>query len=264
MQGLIADTGEPWSQDINWADPSQTLKAALADTTRLGILQVHSAVDSFVEDVNADISRWYSFQNHPFQSLPSTDPESDPLEKLYVESLGGDSSDFDDLRPLLRYFRLARNCIAHRSGRTSAALSLQSCKKEMAVALSRLQTKHAPPPIPELVEDSVIEVLPRLAILALTVAHRAAGIVNRKEVQVLGIRGLTHQAAHYSLLQGIRLDGATSYRSPQAVLADTLASRYRVHGASGENAIAAAKRIDVWADCRRAFAGLYGVKPTKL
>src|SRR4051812_8704948 len=58
MQGLIADTDEPWTHDFNWTRPSQDLKDALSNTTLLGLVQIHSAIDDFCETLAADYVRW--------------------------------------------------------------------------------------------------------------------------------------------------------------------------------------------------------------
>src|SRR5437870_3180933 len=58
MQGLIADTGEPWPKDFNWNTPAIDLAAALHDTSLLGIVQVHSAIDDMLVGLRADLESW--------------------------------------------------------------------------------------------------------------------------------------------------------------------------------------------------------------
>jgi hypothetical protein len=260
MQGLVADTGEPWGKDFNWTNPAADLNAALRDTTRLGLIQVHSAADEMLSSLRADLDRWNAVAPREMPGDGNFDDQADPFELMLVGVLSGSPTAFDNLRPILHYFRLARNCIAHRSSRASPALAEFSRDGSIKAALIKWPKRQGamPPPLPHLDTNEPIELLPRHAILALEAVYRAMELINRRFVHHLDADGLTYLAAHHVLSVDSQVEGLTAYRSAQAVVADALANRYGVRGMPGPNVILTLKRLGVWKNCVRDHTRLYG------
>lgn len=264
MQGLVADTGEPWSKDFNWTDPAADLQAALRDTTRLGIFQVHSAADDLLTGFQADLQRWSAFRGLMNQTPDAgTQEKLDPLEQFFTISLGGAADRFDKLRPVLLYFRLARNCIAHRSSSASGALAEISSDSSVQSALLKWPKRAGAtiPPLPSFTTGAKIDLLPRHAILALEAVYRAADEINKQFVRIVGVEGLTYLAAHHVLFVDSVVGGLTAYKSVEAVLADAVTNRYGVIGFRSADVSRVLKELNIRKECTRAFEQLYGQPP---
>jgi hypothetical protein len=253
MQGLVSDTDEPWTQDFNWTHPSQDLQDALVNTTLLGIVQVHSAIDDFCDGLAADYVRWLDFARRtPAPNGGENELDAERLEITCVH-FGWPTDEFAQWRPVLRYFRSARNCIAHRSGIASPNFVDASSAPELANALATWPKRGGgnPPAPPQFELGQRISFLPRHAILALDASYRAADYLNRQFVKNVGTDGLSYLAAHHSLLHG-RVT-TIRYRSAQSVVADALANRYHVRGVTAPGVIPVLKGLGVWKNCLKAF-----------
>jgi hypothetical protein len=258
MQGLVSDTGEPWAQDFNWTNPSQNLLDALGNTTLLGIVQVHSAVDDFCETVAADYMRWQAFSDQVSSSQPNEDSEAERLEATCAR-FGWPCDGFSQWRPVLRYFRMARNCIAHRSGVATSSLQEAGAAPELSKSLAKWAKRDGadPPALPKFGFGQSIQLLPRHTILALDAAYRAADYLNRQFVMKVGVEGLSYLAAHHSLLNG--QVKTIPYRSAQAVVGDALAARYHVAGVNSLETVSVLKGLGLWPECLKEFDRRHGV-----
>ncbi len=265
MQGLIADTGEPWPKDFNWATPAIDLSAALRDTTLLGIVQVHSAVDDMLGGLRADLDSWQQLAGAEPIVVSLAEDVTDPLEEFHMTALGGGATDHDRLRGVLRYFRLARNCIVHRSSLASPALAAVSRDGSVHASLAAWPTRKGTPlpALPRFDADQSIELLPRHAILCLQAAYESAVIVNRRVIRALGAPGLAYLTARHVLFDDAPLDGLTAYRSAQAVVSDAMSNRYRLTTRGGD-VIHLLKPLGVWPACLDAFRQRYGDPPQPL
>jgi hypothetical protein len=262
MQGLVADTGEPWPTDFNWATPSVDLAAALRDTSLLGLVQIHSAIDDMLTGLQADLDRWRDLTSADTPQMVRGDDLTEPLESFYILVLEGSAADFDRFRPVLRYFRLARNCIAHRSGTASPAFADASRDPNIATSLAAWPKRKnvGLPPLPSFDANQPIDLMPRHAIFALQAAYESATILNRQAIRLLRLEGLAYLTARYALFGDAPLEGLTAYRSPQAVISDALSNRYR-RTTDGEAVIRALKPLGVWKDCINAFGRVFGNPP---
>lgn len=262
MQGLVADTGEPWAKDFNWSTPARDLGGALRDTTLLGIVQIDSAADDMLSGLRAEYDRWLDFRNTERPRSNPVDEEREPAEVFYVDFLGGQASAFDRLRPVLRYFRFVRNCVAHRSSVASPALAVSSRAVSVAASLKAWPQRKTPglPPLPAFDTNRPIELLPRHAIFCIEAWYEAAVLLNRQLVLSVGVEGLIYLVARRVLFAEPPLPGLMAYKSAEAVIADACSNRYRAR-ISHRQVIEALKPLGVWKDCIKAFEQLYGNPP---
>ena len=58
MHGLIEGTEEPWSNRTNWSNPADLVEEAIVTATLLGIVQVNTAIEQFVDSVKSEHDSW--------------------------------------------------------------------------------------------------------------------------------------------------------------------------------------------------------------
>lgn len=288
LQGLISSTGEPWKHDIGAHSVHQAFDQAVRATTLLGIVQVYSAIDDFCSSVSADVARWRSISSKRTTSGPadanlmrassdsaSADAEDEKNPDL-LESLchrhGWETAPFAAWRPVLKYFTLARNCIAHRSGIVSTAL--ERCHDaELAAALKawprdKRQTnsaisvttpakRGAPPTPPSAKVGTPLDLQPRHAIFYLDAAYRACNHVNSAFMSELGDRGMIFLAAYHTLLAMEPRVATEARNSPESVVCHALARRYRIPNTDAEEVIQHLKAVSRWKRCIERHGVLY-------
>jgi hypothetical protein len=249
---------EPWGKETKW----RTISSVIAQSTRflsqMGIVRVMSALEDFLIGVKAEYDRYTAtFQGAPGQSSDAIqDEEVDPVDALCAAT-GWGAQPIAFLRPLLNYFRIARNCIVHRSARASAALielahseALLKCHKEWPK-----ERERGLPSLPSLFIDREIAFLPRHAILASEVCYRAARYLNGRLVGLLDAPGIVYMAAYHTLLSDRRIVSAAK-NAPENIVNLALSDRYLVSDFAHET-IPILKEIGVWKECISRYHELY-------
>ena len=107
LLALLAKARPSWKAYI--PDAKNTVAEAIASMLRLSIVQIHSAVDSFVVDLEADYCRWADFASiHREFSQIEFEESDEHLEKVCTR-LGWAFEPISVLKHPLRFFRLLRN-----------------------------------------------------------------------------------------------------------------------------------------------------------
>ena len=266
IRGLIADTGTNWRGDDDWTKPVELVRRVLRETTLLAIVQLQSAIDDFITSLDGDLSRWNSFLQKPAPPGTSNaggqtqDPEQ--LE-VFCASRGWSCVGFDGLRPVLRFFRFVRNCVAHR--RAYASRGLVACRDsdELELALRNWNKRPAVhgPTLPTLKVDVPIDLDPRHVILAIEATHRACAYVNSLARAEFGRDGLVYLAAHYGLLVEDPETFGGAYATPDAVVNEILVDRYHVASLSPDDTIKVLKRIGIWRRCLYSHRRIFEYPP---
>jgi hypothetical protein len=230
------------------------LKASTETASMLGILQVHSAADQYLDDVAGDLQRWHDFRDKEWRR-PSLAENAEPIGN-FSKGLTVRQPHAHVSAPLLAYFRALRNCIAHRSGRASRHLA--RCLQDGAAraALTQLSKDPEHPRLPSLPEQVVIgeavSVEPRIAILCLDVVTEACRALDQQIVQELGDEGIIYLAAHHCLLKTDPIE-TNATTSAGAAVNDYLHTRCRAHSISADQTISVLKGLGVWDRCRSAW-----------
>ena len=222
------------------------------------IVALFSALDDFLTGLEADISRYEAKGNAVLRQAKPKANESDneqaePIESLY-NRYSWSTNGIVPLLPALKYFRLIRNCLAHRSSRASLALSEHSKDQNFQAGMKEL-LERTTPSAPKYEHNEEIFIDPTLAICCSDVLRTIAADCNKKCLELLGIHG-------FLLLVCQNLDkpqkcSTAAYKSPEAVLNLALIERYRVAIEDKYEAPKEAQRLGLWKDFYKSFQANY-------
>lgn len=265
---LITESGEPWGKRAKYLNSPSVVGKSQVVFSQMGVIRVCSALDSFRVDIHAEYCRKLSTDRLPLPEkltaieTNSADDETalDPIESL-CSHLGFDKSPLDPLIPALRYFRLVRNCIAHRNGYASQALARMAISKPVAECFSALAKgvkAKSLPELPAIRDGKLLSILPRHSVLYCYVAFKAASIINQHLVNFLGVKGMLYMAAHHSLFKEDPYITNTAHRADYPINA-ILSNRYRVRGTKN-TIIPILKEMGIWKRCQQRFIKLYQPK----
>jgi hypothetical protein len=261
---LVRHAGEPNSQDEladliasshpSWnAAPVRNLSIELqraqdAGVSAFAVVSVFSAFDDFLIGTEAEVSRGIGNQaaaKSPKDEADESDDDEEKIDRVFrlYNSMGWRVSGIAGLLPLLRYFRLCRNCIAHRNGRASKALATQSSDLGLASALATLQ-EGPERGITTFRVNEPIHLPPTLAIMCSHILRLIAIDANARLVETLGLDGVLKTAAHHAVRLNEELGGKARKR-PEAIV-NAFLTKSRVRMDSRRESIVEMKRIGVW------------------
>ncbi|MGH8819187.1 MAG: hypothetical protein ACREX5_21505 [Achromobacter pestifer] len=216
------------------------------------LMAVFSAFDDFLIGTEAEISRGLGAGNSKRVEIDDSQSTEDDAEaeeekvdrvfRLY-EAMSWTTVRIEMLQPLLRYFRLCRNCIAHRNARASKALAEQSTDPEILVSLGTLQEGPERSLMTFIVNED-IHIPPTLAIMSSHVLRLIAIDVNDKLVSTLGLDGILRSVAHHSVRLNDELGGKARKR-PEAIV-NAFLTKSRIRLGSRHESIAEMKRVGIW------------------
>lgn len=254
LADLITSCHPSWN-----APPVRNLSIDLQRTQDAGVsafavVSIFSAFDDFLIGTEAELSRasgnLQAIKPVRVELVSDGDEEKvDRVFRLYA-SMGWDSREIDGLQPLLRYFRLCRNCIAHRDGRASKSLAAQSKDDSLRIALAILQDGEERG-IMTFNSNEAIHVSPILAIMCSHILRLIAIDANARLVEALGLDGVLKSVVFYAVQLNNEL-GAKPRKRPEAIV-NALLTKSRVRLGSRDESIAEMKRIGIWAQYVKAI-----------
>lgn len=253
---LLPTGGEPWGPSTKWKGFKHRLPPVSRLLSQMGIVRVASAFEDFLSNVTSEHSRYSDFSGKTTAGKRTEAENSDGgevLRSLYA-SLGWDIKPVEFLLPLFDYFILARNCIAHRSGRASRRLVEYSKSTLLMECIHAWESKL--PQLPQIQEGEDIPFLPRHAIQFSEVCLRAAREVNSLLLSFLGVEGSVYLAAYHGLLADNHIRTG-AWRSPEQIINLILTERCRIQVADKFEVIKILKDLGQWDDCRTKYDKLY-------
>lgn len=238
----------------SWKNPSVTSMSLHAQRefetsiSSFALVSAFSAFDDFLAGTEADIAALRAW-NPRFRSTKHIDRNgAGENEERFVRFFLGQNwklHSIEHLLPLVRYFRLARNCIAHRSGKASAALA--SSSEEL-----RSYTGRKIDPLPVFDHEDQIRLPVKDVILCSHILRELAQGTNKLMLSDFGLDGLLYLAAKSTFIdEPAVLAGA--HKTPERAINSVLLDRYGVIVLNRNATIRELKRIDLWADCRDRF-----------
>lgn len=241
---LIKSSSSSWG-----SSPIHSLSEAveaelLLSVASFGVVSAFSALDDFLTGIEADISRAEAAGLSVVRlEACQSDGADDSVEKTYAR-YNWDRKGVENLLVLLRYFRLIRNCIAHRSSRCSEKLAEFSREE----SLKRELTPHLPSvmaSLPIFETGGLVEFPSEFAITCSDVIRRVAADMNAKYIMLLGEKGFLVNVMNYAKKSDEFWDsGAT--RNVEAMLNQPLVVYYRVILSDRLDAVASMKKYGLW------------------
>jgi hypothetical protein len=233
-----------------------------ASISAFSLVTIFSAFDDFLIGTNAELHRFYSSELPPAVDTPilftvkddDDDDAEEHLRNFYAKN-GWNSSYIEPHLKFVRYFRLCRNCIAHRNSRASPALAKYSSDEALHKEVSGLLDKTSGGLRKYTVNEDVF-IDPTHAILCSHFLRKIALDANNHLINTLGLDGFLRSVAHHTMFSE-KIIRSDAYKSPEAVLNFALTDRYRATMTNREEAIQEMKRLKLWKEYVRTFEKKY-------
>lgn len=257
----VMAAGFPWGGPHLWPDASEIIDDTLRVFSEMAVVRVFSAFDDFLTNLEGEHSRHLHHQGQMEPPDTENSQEEDERVLKMMDRCGWDPSEIDPCLPLLRFFRLVRNCVAHRVGRATQALVGEAASDDLKTCLEgwrRPEDDKKLPDLPGVTVNERIVLTPPHAILASDVCYRTAKCMNRRMCEWLDVDGVVAMAAHNTLLADDGLIVTDAYASAQAVIDRVLSDHHRVMDLDGVETIAVLRRIGLWERCKLRHERLYG------
>lgn len=280
---LVRDAGEPSDTDglsnlIRQAHPAwntppirgltlsaqRELHKAVAS---FAVVAVFSAFDDLLSGIEAELNRFAAGSCKVDDKVgkgtqlsaksENTEADDDAAEKLvnFYRRYGWLTTPIDGYLPLLRYFRLCRNCIAHRSSRASRALAEHSQNENLQAAAKPLLDSSSKE-LPQFDVNGEIFLAPTHAIMCSHLLRTIAEDCNKNLIGALGRDGFVRAVAHHTMF-GDRIVRSEAYRTPEAVFNFAATDRYRARLGSRGDSIVEMKRLGIWKEYLSTFERRY-------
>ena len=259
LSGLFVSSNSLWGPQ-RVARPQIEVANSLDELSRVLLVSVFSALDTFIVGVRAEQSRWAAFKYKGSASAiatPSHEEEESGqnMETLYRE-YGWNSVQVAELIPLYNFFRKVRNCVAHRDSKASKSLASEdtatlSVTGRNLVKRRRVVAGTITLPLVKVGKKVALE--PQHVIMASSLGYRLAEDVNRKLVSDLGPTGMTHMAAYYTQKRIDHPKRRLDARFAESNVSQFMTGRYRIPHVDGKVAIQLLKAIGIWQTVRNQF-----------
>ncbi|TVO80652.1 hypothetical protein [Shewanella algae] len=256
LGNLIARTDPAWNLPPIWSFAGMSEDQVYGFVSELGLVSAFSALDDFFDGVEAEIERWNSKLPTADKMLPvdSYDKADEKVITIY-RKYGWKTNGIDKYLPVLKYFRLARNCIAHRNSKASPALCDYSISNDLEENFSKNFKNKTISSLPKFERDEKVIINPKLAIFASHILRCICKDVNRVLLSYLGEDGVLNMAAQHGFLRERPVE-TEAYRTPEAIFNFILTDRYRVILKNDTEAISRASNLGIWKQCLRQFESI--------
>jgi hypothetical protein len=250
-------------------------RKSYASISAYALVTVFSAFDDFLIGTKAELHRFQSTpkstsshdanESTPFSAARADavareddDDEDDSEERLraFYSKNTWDSTSINIFLKVVRYFRLCRNCIAHRNGRASRALVKHSSDAELHGLVSSLLDKASNGLKKYLINEEIF-IEPTQAILCSHLLRKIALDANVQLLRTLGFDGFLRSVAHHTMF-GDSIVRSEAYKTPEAVLNFALTDRYRATMSNREECVQEMKRLGLWKKYIIEFEKKYG------
>ena len=249
-----------WGGMPDWAGASDDVELALRDVGQGGVVRAFSAFDLFLDELVAELTSWSDFSGTapPAGTNEESDADKnlDRVEKIYHQ-LGTSRARVSDIWAVYRYFRRARNCIAHREGIASRTLVQAFGAPELQPTLDRWINRTGEMTAPALVPVSFgqpIEFTHRQAIAASSVLRLLALDLGKLLISHLGHEGFVYLVARRAFLDDPPLPEIARKASMTKAFNFMMADRCRVRDYREEEGLRALRQIGLTKACSASFA----------
>jgi len=259
LYDLIRLTHPSWNSPPVREMSIEIQRRTYSSISAFALVTIFSAFDDFLIGTKAELHRFGSkggtavisasvtqmqVPKHPEKEDDDDDDDAEERLRAFYAKNAWDTSLIDPLLKVIRYFRLCRNCIAHRNGRASRALVEHAADPGVHSQVKGLLDRTSD----GLTEYSLNErvfVEPTQAILCSHLLRKIALDANMRLLGTLGLDGFLKSVAHHTMF-GDKIVRSDAYKTPEAVLNFALTDRYRATMSNREECIQEMKRLGLW------------------
>lgn len=246
---LIIKTDAAWNMPPIWSFSGMTKEQIYGYVSEFGVIGAFSAFDDFFEGIESEISRWNEKIDENKRLVPVDDCNRFDEKVLnFYSKYNWKTNEIEKYIPLLKYFRLVRNCIAHRDGKSSSALSDYSRSNLLDSVFHENFRNKTITTLPKFKKEEKIIIDPKLAIFSSHILRYISKDVNNNLIQFLGEDGIVNMASYHAFFkeQPVLTD---AYKTAEAIFNFILTDRYRVILDNNKEASKKARTIGVWKRC---------------
>lgn len=261
----VYETGELWGGMPSWTNPNQLLDGARRDLGNNGILRVFSAFDVFMDTLEGELGSWYHFTHKTAKNDLQKDikkaikaeeeGDSDKLFKLMARR-GWNLSNEKHIKSIYTYYRLSRNCIAHRNSIVSTALSECSHSQDLKDALDNWKnftSDKTVPPIEPLHYGDPIRFTHRDALMASSITRLIAMNINQLVIKEIGIDGIIYLAANRLFFHDILPEGLVLCQNVGKTIYQILHSGRKVKDGDSHEVKKILIDLGIFDECKKKF-----------
>jgi len=246
---LISNADPAWRNPPVWSFSDVSESDIYSFVGELGVVSAFSALDDFFDGVDGEISRCNATIHTSKKLEPSINLESSEEKVLAIyNKYSWKTEKVDRFIPVLKYFRLVRNCIAHRSSKASPALVNYSSSSELVGNFSEYFESKTIAELPRFCPHGIVKIEPKLAIFCSHILREITKSVNGELLAFLGIDGVLYMAAYHGFLKEKPVQ-TDAYKTPEAVLNFILVDRLNVALSNNTEAISRAAKLGFWKKC---------------
>lgn len=266
--------GELWGGMPSWKNPDELLGVVKGDLGSNGVVRTFSAFDVFMDSLEAELESWNSYSNTrkkdsiQFVLSKGVSAEDEKEVDKFFRLLDRRSWKLDherEIKAIYTYYRLSRNCIVHRNGIASSALSDISKSEELKETIGKWATitsDKTAPPHHEFRYGDLINFTHRDALFASSVTRMMALSINKLAIKEIGKEGVVFIAAQkYIFKEGLPIE-YLKFENVSKAIAFFMRKRNRVLDANQEEVKMILGQLDILDDCKRKFRRLkerYGI-----
>jgi hypothetical protein len=210
IKGIMYGTTNMWGGMPDWTDPVKWVDNAIYDLADHGVVRVFSAFDVFLDELQGELQTCSLSKQLSLKPLSNSarvhDVDEEEPDRCFrmLNKYGIQIPHELHVKPIYNYYRLSRNCIAHRSSFASSALATLSDSSELKAAIQQwrtITTNRTSPPVRSLVSGEQIQFTHRDAIFSSSVTRHVALAINRVVIDNIGIKGLILLIAQNHILK---------------------------------------------------------------
>lgn len=240
---------EPWGSTTRWRNLDQKVKEAASFIAELSLVRAASSFEDYLTAAHAELNR---------SGVGADNGEAGTGLTRLIGRIDIDDAALLDMKAMVEFFDVARNCVVHRSNRGSGQLAEIRQSDNFAAVLTRWPKRSGKwcVTVPDIEKGAIVEWRPRHAIMASDAYYRLGVALDRALVNRLGEAGIVNMAAHWCLLADPPAPCSAKI-NPETMVRSQLTTRYRVRGAELRKIVAHLQQSGRWEDVRAAYARKY-------
>lgn len=192
MSELIVDAGERWTR-TTFVDPHAELNTVRRQISEMAIVRAYSSFNVFTDEIESSYNDLKGGPEYPRGSL---------VERIYSR-FNWSVEDIAYLLPVLKFYEVARHCIAHQMGVPNKQVSDLLSDSEFLSAIKEWPTviegrKLSPPPV---ISNGRILLSPHHPITYSDVCLRVVRDIDRKLFETLGLGYFSRRVGDRDILR---------------------------------------------------------------